>query len=311
MDLMAQYSVIFIWLITIPSTPGQDVTVVTNVGTIIGELYHGIFSATPFTVSQFFAIPFAEPAIGERRFQKPVKKAPFTEPHITKSMPSACMQNLNVMPGSKIPENISEDCLYLNILVPGDTISVSNRKAVFVWIYGGSFQVGSQDIYTSPTFAGLSDVILVTLNYQVSVYRFLSTGEHHMTGNQGLHDQHMAIKWVHDHTENFGEDTNRVTIFGEWAGGASVVYQALYEGNQGMFKHVIAQSGSANSEWALSRSPRMDFDQFVNRTDCKVGTLPTVIKCLHNKTTDEIQAVIGDLSFGPVYDQDFFFRTLD
>ena len=55
----------------------------------------------------------------------------------------------------------------------------------------------------------------------------------------------------------------------------------------------------------------MDFDQFVNRTDCKVGTLPTVIKCLHNKTTDEIQAVIGDLSFGPVYDQDFFFRTLD
>ena len=161
------------------------------------------------------------------------------------------MQNLGVMPGSKIPENISEDCLYLNILVPGDTISVSNRKAVLVWIYGGSFQVGSQDIYTSPTFAGLSDVILVTLNYRVSVYRFLRTGEHHMTGNQGLNDRHMAIKWVHDHIENFGEDPNRVTIFGEWAGGASVVYQALYEGNQGMFKHVIAQSGSANSEWAL------------------------------------------------------------
>ena len=305
MELRAQYSVIFIWLITIPSTLGQDVTVTTNVGTIIGELYHGIFNATPFTVSQFLAIPFAEPPIGERRFQKPVKKAPFTEPLTAKSMPSACIQISGVMPGIKIPEKISEDCLYLNILVPGDTISVSNRKAVLVWIYGGGFQVGSQDIYTSPTFAGLNDVILVTLNYRVSVYGFLSTGERHMTGNQGLHDQHMAIKWVHDHIENFGGDPNRVTIFGVSAGGASVVYQALYEGNQGMFKRVIAQSGSANSEWALSRSPQMDFDQFVNRTDCKVGTLPTVIKCLRNKTTDEIQAVIGDLSFSPVYDRDF------
>ena len=95
MELMAQYSVIFIWIVyTISSTTGQDVTVMTNAGTIIGELYHGSFSETPFTVSQFLGIPFAEIPIGERRFQKPMKKAPFTEPFIAKSMPSACMQNV-------------------------------------------------------------------------------------------------------------------------------------------------------------------------------------------------------------------------
>ena len=296
---MAQYSVIFIWIVyTILSTTGQDVTVMTNAGTIIGELYHGSFNETPFTVSRFLGIPFAEAPIGERRFQKPIKKAPFTEPLIAKSMPSTCMQNAK-------SSNLNEDCLYLNVLVPGDMISANNRKPVLIWIYGGAFQLGSQDIYTSPTFAGLNDVILVTLNYRVSVYGFLSTGESHMTGNQGLYDQHMAIKWVHDHIVNFGGDPNRVTIFGESAGGASVVYQALYEGNQGMFQRVIAQSGSANSGWAITESPRTDFNQLVNRTDCMVGTLPMVINCLRNKRTDEIQSVIGDMFFFPVYDGDF------
>ena len=244
---MNQLGMFFIWLLyTIPSTVGQNVTVVTNIGTIIGELYHGSYNATPFTVSRFLGIPFAEPPVGERRFQKPTKKALFTEPLIAKSMPPACMQIPRRI-SSVYSTNLKEDCLYLNVLVPGDAISANDRKAVLIWIYGGGFQYGSQDIYTSPTFAGLNDVILVTLNYRLSIYGFLSTGDSNLAGNQGLWDQHMAIQWVHDHIANFGGDPNRVTIFGESAGGASVVIQALYEGNQGMFKRVIAQSLSANS----------------------------------------------------------------
>ena len=83
------------------------------------------------------------------------------------------------------------------------------------------------------------------------------------------------------------------------------MYQALYEGNQDLFKGVIAQSGTATSAWTLSKSPRMDFDKIVIRTDCLVGTLPTVIKCLQNKTAEEIQSAIQDISFFPVYDRDF------
>ena len=306
MDQFITIRLFFIWLLyTIPSTTGQDVTVETNIGTIIGELYRGSYNATPFTVSRFLGIPFAEAPIGERRFRKPIKKALFAEPLIAKSMPPACAQVFSPSSGVNVDGSIGEDCLYLNVLVPGDTISSNNRKAVLVWIYGGGFQYGSQDIYTSPTFAGLNDVILVTLNYRLSIYGFLSTGESHMTGNNGLWDQHMAIQWVHDHIANFGGDPNRVTIFGESAGGASVVYQALHEGNQGLFKRVIAQSGTATSAWALGKRPKMDFDQVVNRTDCMVGTLPTVIKCLQNKTTAEIESAIQGLSFYPVYDGDF------
>ena len=291
-------------LSTIPSTLGQDVTVETSIGTIVGELYRGSYNSTPFTVIPFLGIPFAEAPIGERRFQKPVKKAPLTEPLIAKSMPPTCAQIFDPT-SSVIVNNFNEDCLYLNVLVPGNTVSASHKLAVLVWIHGGGFQYGSQDIYTSPTFAGLNDVILVTLNYRLSIYGFLSTGESHMAGNNGLWDQHMAIQWVHDHIENFGGDPHKVTIFGESAGAASVVYQALYKGNVDLFKGVIAQSGTATSAWTLSKNPRMHFDQIVNRTDCVVGTIPTVLRCLQNKTSNEIESAVQGISFYPVYDRDF------
>ena len=67
-------------LYAIPSTAGQCVTVDTKIGTIIGEVYRGSYNATPFTVNRFLRIPFAEAPIGERRFQKPAKKAPFRPP---------------------------------------------------------------------------------------------------------------------------------------------------------------------------------------------------------------------------------------
>ena len=280
---------------------GQEVTVVTNIGTIIGEVYRSSFNTTPVITTRFLGIPFAEPPIGDRRFHRPIKKAAFTSPFVAKTMPPQCYQNF-------VDDSVvfqSEDCLYLNILVPGTGIDTTKMKTVMIWIYGGSFQQGSQDPYTSSNFAALNDVILVTLNYRLSVFGFLSTGESNLSGNYGLWDQHMAIQWVHDHIANFGGDPNKVTIFGESAGAASVAYQALYKGSQGLFQRVIAQSGSANLGWAISKYPRTLFDQFVNRSDCIVGTLHSVIKCLRNKTAVELKSALSNTEFNPVFDGEF------
>ena len=290
--------ILILWnLCSFSVTAGADVTVVTDLGTIIGEVFHDSFNGTPLAVSKFLGIPFAEPPTGNRRFQRPVKKAAFTQSFIAKTVSPACMQNKTVAGA------MSEDCLYLNIIVPGVSVSVTEKKAVMVWIYGGAFQVGSQDTYTSLIFPTLNDVILVTLNYRLSAFGFLSTGNSYLPGNYGLWDQHMAIQWVHEHIDKFGGDPNNVTIFGVSAGGASAILQALYDGNQGLFQRVIAQSGTANAIWVMNKHPETDFDKLVNESNCIVGSVRSVIRCLRNKTAIEIQFLMSTSSgFFPVQD---------
>lgn len=62
---------------------------------------------------------------------------------------------------------------------------------------------------------------------------FLSTQDSVIPGNNGLKDQQFAIKWVHDNIKLFGGDPNRIIIFGQSAGAASVAYQLLNKNSEG------------------------------------------------------------------------------
>jgi len=69
------------------------------------------------------------------------------------------------------------------------------------------------------------------------------------TGNYGALDMVEALKWVKDNIAVFGAPTDKVTIFGESAGAASVaVLQAMpdaittYKGEK-LFHSAIMQSG--------------------------------------------------------------------
>jgi len=108
-----------------------------------------------------------------------------------------------------------------------------------VWLHGGGFVCGSSDMYDGAYLAAHGQVVVVTVNYRLSVFGFLSTEDASSTGNNGLWDQHLAIKWVHDNAVAFGGDPSRVTLFGESAGGANVMFQALYVGNKGLVHRVI------------------------------------------------------------------------
>jgi pimeloyl-ACP methyl ester carboxylesterase len=120
----------------------------------------------------------------------------------------------------------SEDCLYLNVwtpYLPNGKVAASKKRAVMLWIHGGGFTSGSG---SDPTFDGSAlasrgDVVVVTINYRLSVLGFLAVENTTATGNYGLQDANIALDWVLQHIEDFGGDKNRITIFGQSAGAAS------------------------------------------------------------------------------------------
>lgn len=301
----------FVSLIFLNIIFAQDVQINTDVGTIVGEIATVDFNGTTYKYKQFLGIPYAEPPVGEKRFQKPVKRANFTEPFVAKTMPAFCPMNngyLEFFGISLSRDTQSEDCLRLNIFTPEQDVQGNTKRAVMVWIHGGFFEVENQNWYLAVMLAASQDIIYVTLNYRLSVLGFLSTGDSNLPGNNGLWDQHLALRWVHDNIESFGGDPERVTIVGESAGGAAVIHQALFRGNHELmlFQSVLTQSGSANNGLMFENNPIDKFNIFANKTGCSSDTHAKTISCLKTKSfTELLDQASYDLSFPPVVDGEF------
>ncbi|RZC41516.1 COesterase, Abhydrolase 3 and/or Peptidase S9 domain containing protein [Asbolus verrucosus] len=141
-------------------------------------------------------------------------------------------------------------------------MSQSNNHLLptMVYIHGGGFiNRYSPNEDSGPDYLLEKNVIVVTFNYRLGIFGFLSTGDLVAPGNNGLKDQVLALKWVRDNIKSFGGDPNRVTIFGESAGAASVSYHMQSPQSQGgycrkgLFHAAIMESGVSLSPWALSR----------------------------------------------------------
>ena len=165
-----------------------------------------------------------------------------------------CGMRLNLRPvlyrNVNPPSGKSEDCLYLNVWTPAK--SDSDRIPVFVWIYGGGFNFG----FTSdPNYNGANlakkGVVLVSIAYRVGPLGFLADSElsaespHHVSGNYGLLDMIAGLKWVKKNIAAFGGDPDKVTIFGESAGGIAVSMLCASPLAKGLFEGAISESGSS------------------------------------------------------------------
>lgn len=206
-------------------------------------------------IHSYLGIPFAKPPIDDLRFEKPVATEKFTEIFNATNYGPMCPQIFIDPKRMKRFENMSEDCLTLNIFAPKRD-QADTALAVVVWIYGGAFVFGQSDIYNPVAVVTRGNIVFITINYRIGVLGFLSSGDKAIPGNYGLWDQHLAIKWVHDNIDAFGGDHNMITIIGESAGAASVGYQTMSSKSRGLFRRAILQSGSANAFWALSRNAK-------------------------------------------------------
>jgi carboxylesterase type B len=199
----------------------------------------------------FQGIPYAKPPVGSLRFKAPQPPEPWT------GVRDATREGCDCIARHPVLTTIigGEDCLTLNVYTPSlpKQNNCNDLKAVMVWIHGGGFisGSGSSEVY-GPDFLLTEDVVLVTINYRLGIFGFLSLDHPDVgvPGNAGLKDMVMALKWVQKNIVHFSGDSNNVTIFGESAGGAATHYLVLSPMAKGLFHRAIIQSGCALNVWA-------------------------------------------------------------
>lgn len=234
---------------TVPPTTDKDRTAVESSKLPLafdGWSLTGYRDARSF---RFLGIPFADPPVDELRLAPPEPYTGSKEIDATVYSDS-CIQSASSF-GTHRNRGISEDCLYLNVYSPVLPSQGSNSsRPVAVYFYGGAFTSGSASMvdYDGGNFASRNDVIVVTVNYRVGALGFLSTGNL-TTGSYGTRDQIMALRWVNKHISAFGGDPSRVTIFGQSAGGQSVVAMLSSSAASDLFSGAIVQSAPVDLPW--------------------------------------------------------------
>ncbi len=266
-------------------------------GTFVGTEEHGVAS--------WLGIPFAKPPVGERRFKAPeyvdASDGVFEAKYYGKCAYGAhgyddCVQNQD-----------SEDCLYLNIWVNAD--DKTEKKPVMVWIHGGAYVVGSgsQISYSGANLVQKqSDIIMVTINYRLNMYGFMDFssvpgGENFKTAPcNGLLDQAMALRWVHENIAAFGGDPGNVTIFGQSAGGGSVsILPVMKEANQ-YFQKIIAQSGSTTLAFPVDcESAQGKTKALLEYTGCK--TMDDIMALTEEELQKAYVEAVGKFTSCPYY----------
>lgn len=199
-------------------------------------------------VRSFKGIPFAAPPVGDLRWKDPQPVKNWKGVRNADKFGARCMQRSGGDYWFR-SEEMSEDCLYLNVWTPAK--SGGERLPVLVYIFGGGFQQGdgSEPRYDGESMAR-KGIVAVSINYRLGIFGFFSHPDltkesgHHASGNYGLLDQVAALRWVQKNIAAFGGDPKRVTIAGESAGSISVSALMASPLSKDLFAGAIGESGA-------------------------------------------------------------------
>jgi len=181
-------------------------------------------------------IRFAKAPAGDLRWKAPEGPEKWQGVIETKQAPPQCIQGAG--------GNGEEDCLFLNIYRPN---SEATNLPVYVWIHGGSNKTGRAPDLNY--FAKEANLVVVAIQYRLGPLGFfkhdaLKTGDPlEDSGNFGLLDQMMALKWVKNNIHLFGGNPNNVTIAGESAGAHNILALLTIEEANDLYHKAVYQSG--------------------------------------------------------------------
>jgi para-nitrobenzyl esterase len=258
----------------------------------------GIFPAQTYTgvaksgITDFLGIRFAAPPVGKLRFAPPSPPPAVTGAIDASAFGSPCPQSASPF-GS---ESTNEDCLFLNVYVPGSGVSARNNLPVMVFFYGGAFVDGEGGNYDPSSMAMQGDAIVVTVNYRLGILGYMASSAlsaqsaNHVSGNYGFEDQLFALKWVRQNIGAFGGNPNDVTIFGESAGGFSVCAAIVSPQGAGLFQRAITESGPCGEPLPSLAGAQTAGAAIVSALGCAETSDAASVACLRSLPTSSILA---------------------
>jgi len=218
----------------------EFVTTLTALGTLRGQRSNG--------VDVYRGVPYGGDVSGIRRFLPAAPVAPWREVRDALTFGAPSIQPATGLHGvgEPVPD---ENCLYLNVWAPA---AAGSKRPVMFYSHGGGFTTGSAGS-TSQDASNLAreyDVVVVASNHRLGLLGYLYLGElgggmYDRTGNQGMWDIRLALKWVHDNITAFGGDPDNVMLFGESGGGAKTSCLYAMPSTAPLFAKAAIQSGPA------------------------------------------------------------------
>lgn len=246
----------------------------------------------------FRGIPYAQPPVGELRFASTVA-----------AEPREAVLELSDAFGNMCPQtNITtrqvqgdEDCLFLNVYAPAE----ADDLPVMVWIHGGAFVFGNGGGEYDPTRLVAEDMVVVTLNYRLGNLGFLAHPElEDDAGNFALMDQQQALRWVKENIAEFGGNPDNVTLFGESAGGHSVMSHIVSPRAtaENLFQRAIVQSGSYAPFQQPKAVAQAQGQQIATALGCSDPA--SIASCLRSASVTDLLALQGSQGIPAVDSED-------
>ncbi|QSZ34459.1 hypothetical protein DSL72_006053 [Monilinia vaccinii-corymbosi] len=308
------YSSLILPTLSAPTSSQNGLVVQTSSGEI-----HGFINQTAPDVLQFLGVPYAKAPVGNLRFAAPQTATKASSAIQATAFPPSCMQvvtNRSSIYNHAVPEfaingGQSEDCLYLSIWAPANPTSES--LPVFVYIPGGGYVSGGENsLYKIPDqwVQKTQSHIMVVMNYRLNVFGYPNAKAITTDKNPGLLDQRKAVEWVYQNIASFNGDPERLTLWGQSAGAASVDNYAYAYPTDPIVKGLILDSGSSFLLRSTDSS-QTNFTALAGMVGCKNLKPTAELKCMRKVSATAIANALSDysnsgatpaLSFVPVPD---------
>ena len=285
---------------------GASRTVVaeTRAGRVRGTMEHG--------VHVFKGVRYgADTAM--RRFQPPLPPTPWDVVEDAMNYGPSCPQR------GPLAKTASEDCLFLNIWTPA--LRDGGARPVLFYIHGGAFDEGSgsSPLYDGARLCERGDVVVVTVNHRLNAFGYLYLArlagpEYADSGNVGMLDLILALRWVRENIAQFGGDPRRVMVFGQSGGGAKIATLMAMPAALGAESRLFHRAATMSGEEITASGPLhatertrafLEALRIPDSEPARVRELPTE-RLVHALETVDPIIGHGGVYFGPVLDE----RTL-